>query len=124
MEKVSRNEVPALTNCEQMWDYLYSEDAAEALYLLALFGKSDRNYILGNGQAKSLKIYAEVIRDIINPACELGFGRIPYRPDQVMHLEADISSLRDDVGWYPKTSFEDGVRKTLNFLNEVKLADS
>lgn len=117
IEKVSRNELPLLTKCEQTWDYLYSEDAAEALYLLALYGKSGENYVLGNGNAKKLKFYAEVIRDIINPGCELGFGKIPYRPDQVMHLEADISNLRNDTGWCPKISFEEGVKLLLNFRN-------
>lgn len=123
IEKVSANEVPLLTKCEQIWDYLCAADAADALYLLALHGKSGGKYILGSGNAKKLRFYAETIRNIINPCCDIGFGKIPYRPDQVMHLEADISSLSKDTGWRPKITFEQGVRLMLDFRNREKTFD-
>lgn len=41
--------VPELTGCEQMWDYLYSGDAAKALYLMGEKGKNGKIYVLGGG---------------------------------------------------------------------------
>ena len=38
---------------------------------------------------------------------------MPYRDKQVMHLQADISELQKDVGFEPKTSFEEGLRQIL-----------
>lgn len=110
IDKLLRGEKPSLTAGEQLWDYLYSADAAEAFYQIALKGKDGAIYVIGSGQTKPLKEYMASIRNAINPALPLGLGDIPYLTDQVMQLTADISSLTADTGWRPQTSFEDGIR--------------
>ena len=112
--KLLRREKPALTAGEQLWDYLYADDAARALYLLALSGKSGKVYPLGSGRAQPLKAYIEAIRDAIDPSLPLGFGEIPYAPLQVMHLQADISALTADTGFTPDTDFAEGIRATID----------
>lgn len=92
-----------------MWDYLYSGDAAKAFYLLSEKGRDGKTYIWGNGKARPLKEYAEIIRKTINPAMSIDYGAIPYAERQVMHLCADISDLKQDTGWIPLTSFEEGI---------------
>ena len=47
-------------------------------------------------------------------ATTIGFGEVPYRKDQVMHLEADITELTKDTGWVPSTKFDDGIRMILS----------
>lgn len=103
----------SMTPGEQMWDYLYSSDAADALYAMAEMGKDGSVYVLGSGKVMPLRKYIESIRDIINPKLEIGFGERPYFKDQVMHLEADNRSLVKDTGWKPKTSFLDGIKEIL-----------
>lgn len=105
---------PALTAGIQQWDYLYSADAAHAFRLMALHGKSGSVYPLGSGTARPLKDYIGILRDTIDPQLPLGLGEIPYGPLQVMHLQADISSLHHDTGFMPETSFETGIRHTIN----------
>ena len=34
-----------------------------------------------------------------------------------MHLEADISTLFNDIGWKPETPFVEGIRKILMEIN-------
>ena len=102
-------EIPKLTTGEQMWDYLYSDDAAEALYLMAEKGKDGAVYVLGSGKSRKLKEFMIDIRDVVNKDMPLGLGEIPYLHDQAMHLEADISNLTRDTGWKPKTLFKDGI---------------
>ncbi len=106
-------EKPALTAGGQIWDYLYSEDAAEAFYLLGKHGESGKTYVLGSGSCRPLKEYIEVLRDAIDPALPLGLGEVPYGPKQVMHLQADISALTADTGFVPRFSFEEGIRNTI-----------
>lgn len=113
IRQLLNGEKPSLTAGEQIWDYLYSEDAARALYLAAKHGSSGKIYPLGCGKAQPLRMYMESIRDEINTSLPLGFGEIPYAPLQVMHLEADISSLYEDTGFVPQVEFTDGVRKTI-----------
>ena len=92
LDKLTKGEKPSLTAGEQMWDYLYAEDA---------------------GRIRPLREYFEALRDAIDPSLPLGLGEIPYPPNQVMHLEADISELTRDTGFEPSTSFEEGIREVV-----------
>lgn len=117
VDNLLKGVTPALTKCEQVWDYLYADDAAHAFYRLAEDGHDGSIYVIGSGQTKTLKEFAETIRDEINPSLLLGFGRRPYYKDQAMYLEADISALINDIGWKPETPFVEGIRKILMEIN-------
>lgn len=110
INKLKQNLVPEFTKGEQMWDYLYSADAARAFYLLAENGKDGKTYVLGSGKAQPLKEYIKIIQAVVNPDCEIKLGAIPYADKQVMHLEADISDLKNDVGFEPDVEFKDGIK--------------
>lgn len=103
----------SMTAGEQLWDYLYSSDAADALYAMAEKGRDGAIYVLGSGKAIPLRKYIETIRALINSNLEIGFGERPYFKDQVMHLEADVSSLTNDTNWVPKVDFSTGVRELI-----------
>lgn len=105
----------SMTFGEQVWDYLYSEDSANALIALAEKGINNRIYVLGSGYGRTLRSYIETIRNIINPRLEIGFGERNYNKDQVMFLQADISELVRDTDWLPVVSFEDGIRKIIQY---------
>lgn len=107
---------PSLTKGEQVWDYLYADDAAEAMMLLAEKGMSGGIYPIGSGDPRPLREYIEMIRDTIDPSLPLGFGEFPYSDKQVMYLCADISKLREDTGFVPKVSFEEGIRRTIEYV--------
>ncbi|MCD7746084.1 MAG: NAD(P)-dependent oxidoreductase [Lachnospiraceae bacterium] len=118
IQKLLAGEKPALTKGEQQWDYLYSKDAAAALYLLGKKGKNGRIYCLGSGKARPLLDYIEWMRDEIDTALPLGIGEIPYAPKQVMYLCADISALREDTGFEPQYTFQEGIRETIEWVRE------
>ena len=107
---LSGNSAP-FTKGEQLWDYLYSEDCAKALLMGAERSPHSAVYCLGSGQALPLAEYIAIIRDCINPAIPLRLGEIPYYPEQVMCLYADISDLTKDTGFIPKTDFATGIQK-------------
>jgi UDP-glucose 4-epimerase len=108
-------EKPALTPGNQYWDYLYVGDAADALYHLALHSRAAGVFILGSGEAHSVRSVAERIRDLIDPRLPLGFGEVPYRADQVMRLQGDITRLRSVTDWQPRTSLDAGLRRTVEW---------
>lgn len=115
--KLSHGERASFTPGEQMWDYLYSEDAANALYLLASKGMDEKTYLLGSGVVRPLKDYIQEIYDVVcekyEQVGELGIGDVGYSDKQVMYLGADITELAEDTGFEPKVSFEEGIRKML-----------
>jgi len=104
---------PELTKCEQVWDYLYCDDAARAFLAIGKNGVDGKNYPLGSGNKKKLSEYIEAIRDIIAPGVALQFGKKEYYPHQPMYLCADISELTGDTGWKPEVSFEEGIKQII-----------
>ena len=115
VNKFLKGEKPNFTAGEQLWDYLYCEDAAKAFYLAAEKGKDGSVYCVGSGTVRPLREYILAIRDAVNPALEVGFGEIPYSEKQVMYLQADISSLKKDTGFVPDYSFKQGIAKTVEW---------
>ena len=113
LAKLTRGEKPSLTAGEQQWDFCYTSDVAEALICMAESGRPGAVYPVGYGKTRMLREYFEVIRDAVDPSLPLGIGELPYPPNQVMHLQADLTSLREDTGFEPKVPFEEGIRLTL-----------
>ncbi len=109
-------EKPSLTKCEQMWDYIYSEDTARAFLLALEHGSNGAVYPLGSGECRPLSEYVECIRNMINPQLAIGFGDKPYPDKQVMYLKADINELNDDTGWKPQLPFESGIRDIVEHM--------
>lgn len=116
--KLLRGEKPSLTLGEQRWDYLYVEDAVEAIWRVAITPEAQGIFNLGSGEAHSIRSIVERIRDLIGPDLSLGFGEVPYRSDQIMHLQADISHLRQVTGWSPQVRLDEGLRRTVEWFRE------
>lgn len=118
IEQLLKKKRPSLTRGEQIWDFLYCEDAARALYLLGEKGQDQTVYNVGSGDGRPLSEFVGMIRDVIDPALPVGFGDVPYRPGQIMHLCADISLLTQDTGFVPKVSFKEGIKRILGPLTK------
>lgn len=108
-------ERPALTEGIQKWDFLHVRDAAAAILAVAESKHASGIYNLGSGSAPPLRDTISMVRDAINPALPLGFGDVPYRPDQVMHLQADTGRLNRELGWHPQVELSDGLADTVSW---------
>lgn len=115
INKLLKGEKAIFTEGEQKWDYLYCDDAARALYLIAINGKNQSTYTLGSGICKSIKEYIKMIKKYIGSECKIEFGKIPYSENQVMYLCADLFELTKDTGFVPKIDFEEGIQRTIEF---------
>lgn len=104
---------PELTKCEQIWDYLYADDAGDAILAIAEKGIDGKAYPLGSGNGRKLSEYIEDICKSINPNVEVKFGIKDYYPHQPMYLVADLKELTADTGWEPKTFFVDGIKQII-----------
>jgi UDP-glucose 4-epimerase len=104
---------PPLTKGEQLWDFLHARDAASAFVAVLFHEVAQGVFNLGSGYAPPLAETIKIIRDAIDPDLTLGFGQVPYRPDQVMHLQADITRLKQLTNWSPIVSLQDGLKETV-----------
>lgn len=108
---------PALTAAQQMWDYIHVDDVASAV-IATMDAQVQGVFNLGSGTACKLEKTINSLRDLIDPGLPLGIGELPYRPDQVMHLEADISKLTRATGWTPQVPLDEGLRQVVEWLRE------
>lgn len=109
VNKLTAGITPEFTKCEQVWDYLFSYDAANAFRLLGEKGIDGKIYVLGSGKPRPLIQFINEIRDTFASEAEVNIGKIPYAQKQVMHLCADISQLKRDTGFIPQYTFLDGL---------------
>jgi len=111
IKNLSLGIAPECTFGDQIWDYLFSKDAALALRLIGEKGVNGKVYVLGSGEAKPLKDYIKQIQELVNPFTEIKYGSVPYSKNQVMFLQADITELVEDTGFYPRFSFRSGIEE-------------
>jgi UDP-glucose 4-epimerase len=108
-----RGEAPALTPCEQLWEFTHVRDAARGFVALMETPGAAGLFNVASGQATPLREAVLMLRDLVAPQIEPQFGRVPYRPDQVMRLEARIDRIRAATGWVPRIGLRDGFAETV-----------
>ena len=108
-----------LTKGEQKRDFIYIDDVVEA-YLLMLEKCSTfqafSEFDIGTGNQIRLKefilkIYQE-ISNLTPISTQLNFGAKAYRDGEFMEIQENVKPLFD-LGWKPKISIENGIRKIL-----------
>jgi len=109
----------SLTQAEQLWGFLHARDAAAGFRTVIECQSASGIFNLGSPEAPPLRDTITAIRDLIDPAGELGFGDIPYRPDQVMVLKADVTRLQS-LGWLPTIPLPAGLQETVSFYDSIK----
>ncbi len=113
---VLRKEHLSYTLGEQMWDYLYSFDAARAIVLLAEKGRDGETYHVASGQVRPLREYIQEMYAELSPGIAPRLGERPYGDGAQMFLGADISKLRQETGFSPQCEFRQGIREIANAI--------
>jgi UDP-glucose 4-epimerase len=111
-------ERPKLTAGEQRWDYLYVEDAANAIYQTAISKDAQGVFNLASGETHAIREIIEQVRDLIDPSLPLEFGELPYPPDQQLRLAANIDRLVIATGWRPEVSIGEGLKRTVDWYKQ------
>ncbi len=123
-----------LSDCDQLWNFLYIDDLARAVSALALSeerlgydaaGSENGIYnIAGDEDATMpLRDYVEQIYELCGCKGELIFGALPYNAEGFNELIPDIGKIRSKTGWGPGTGFKDGILKMLEEINGQRNGD-
>lgn len=116
------NESMKVTQCEQLWSYLYASDAARALAMIALSDNGEGIYNVGHPLAPPLYDTLQLLHSLMRTKSKLDIGAIAYREDQVMVLQPDVTKLQK-LGWTPEVSIEEGLLETSCWRNNDLTAD-
>ena len=110
-------ETMQLTPGEQVVDYLYIDDAVDAIYAAASV-PSGGIFNIASGNQITVKSIVNTIRDMIDSTIEVEWGVIPYSPDKPMFMAASISKLTEATNWKPKTDINSGLTKTIEWYRK------
>jgi len=115
LDKMKRNESIPLTQCSQSWDFIYVEDVAKAMYLLANTSCIEGIYNIASGISRQLKDFVIEMKDICKSESVLQFGAIPYSSEGIVSFEPIVDKLKENLEWVCEIKFEDGIKKILEF---------
>lgn len=105
-----------LTECRQMWDYLYIDDAVEGLIRLCNEPCPDGVYNFGSGDARPLREYVEEMARLTQTNSSLLYGAVPYPPTGMVSIWPDISKLKRELHWKPRVSFREGLQSIVRSI--------
>jgi GDPmannose 4,6-dehydratase len=110
-----------LGNLDAKRDWGYAPDYVEAIWLMMQQDQPD-DYVVATGETKSIREFLDIAFNhvgISNWEKHVKTDPKFVRPAEVDVLRGDYSKAKDKLGWEPKTSFEDLVKKMVD--NDVKL---
>jgi len=118
LNKMIAGENCDLTSGEQIWDFLFSKDAAQAFYDIAKSGINGKVYPVASGNGKPLKEFVlQMHKTVGNNSCKLNFGAIPFNNNSIKYLCGDTKDILADTGFKPTTAFEDGIKQTIESIS-------
>ena len=95
-------------------DWLYVEDHCEAIDLIIHKGIAGEIYnVGGNNEMKNIDIVRLVVRELGKDKNLIEF--VQDRKGHDLRYAIDASKIKKQLGWSPKTSFEKGMIKTINW---------
>ena len=114
--------LPIYGNGSNIRDWLYVEDHADALLLVLEKGSIGRRYNIGGENERTNLQLVQTICDILdrlNPRTKGSYAElitfVQDRPGHDARYAIDPSRIRDELGWRPSVTVEQGLEKTVQW---------
>ena len=117
LKNIHNNSPMELSSGKQLYDFIYIDDAIEAIRLIGEKGLPNKTYNLSSGNAKMLREFLIEIFDFFKVENYMSyFGKIEVNGKPLDKVFLCIDSLKSDLNYIPKTKFIDGVKKLYNHI--------
>ena len=93
-------------------DYLYVDDLVDALILAINYGEGCKLYNIGYGSSLSVAEIVNAIQSIAGTSLPVMSEKKP-RQNEIPDVYADISHAKQELNWYPKHTFFEGVKNMI-----------
>ncbi|GAC1553187.1 MAG: dTDP-glucose 4,6-dehydratase [Beijerinckiaceae bacterium] len=117
--------VPVYGDGSNVRDWLYVDDHARALHLIAEQGQPGESYNVGGHNERSNIDVARQICALVDEMAPEAQGRrerlitfVGDRPGHDLRYAIDASKIERELGWQPEETFETGLRKTVAWFLE------
>lgn len=95
-------------------DWLYVEDHCQAIDLIIHKGKIGETYCVGGNCEKTNKELTYKILEIMDKGEEM-IEFVKDRPGHDKRYAIDFSKIKNELGWEPTVTFEEGLQKTVEW---------
>ena len=126
MKAMAGDKLPVYGKGLNVRDWLYVDDHAEALYLILTKGRLGEKYNVGGASEwRNIDLVTEICK-ILDESLPQSSHRphknlitfVTDRPGHDERYAMDFSKLQSELGWTPRTTLAEGLRKTVNWCLE------
>ena len=98
-------------------DYIYISDLIDGLYKAAFRDTAHRVFNLGSGTGHSVNDIVGMITEKVGR--HVSVNHLPKGTFDVSRIYLDISRAREELGWEPEISLDEGLRRTWEFVKNI-----
>ncbi len=114
---LENKKVPLYGDGLNVRDWLYVEDHCSAIDVIINKGKIGETYCVGgNCEKTNLEIVREILKLLDKDESMIEY--VKDRPGHDRRYAIDFSKIQKELDWNPKTSFKDGMKKTIEWYTE------
>ena len=111
---IEGKKVPLYGDGMNVRDWLYVEDHCRAIDLIIHNGRIGETYCVGGNAEKNNKEITYKILELMGED-ESSIEFVKDRPGHDKRYAIDFSKIKNELGWEPTVSFEDGLKKTIEW---------
>jgi dTDP-glucose 4,6-dehydratase len=122
LNALDRRSLPVYGTGANVRDWLFVEDHARALELVAMAGIPGESYNVGGRSERTNLAVVEAICDVLDQRRPLPSGSyrdqitfVTDRPGHDRRYAIDASKIERDLGWKPSVTFEEGLARTVDW---------
>jgi UDP-glucose 4-epimerase len=104
-------------NGEQTRDYIHVDDVVRA-NLAAADSDALGAFNIGRCEEVSVLDLVEAFKELSTDGFEPEFA--PERPGEVQRIYVDYSRARDELGWEPQVTLDQGLRSTIESIRDSR----
>jgi dTDP-glucose 4,6-dehydratase len=119
---IAQKPLPVYGKGENIRDWLYVEDHAQAIDLILHQGKLGETYAIGGNNEKQnielVRLLIFLLDKKLNRPEGASLSLLTFVTDRLGHdyrYAIDTAKIERELGWKPTTSFEEGMEKTVDF---------
>lgn len=120
LENILKGKDATFGPAQQPYDFIYIDDLIEAAYRLGVSGNAMQDmYFIGSGSPRFLHEYLNHIGQLVGSPELIKIGFRDYDGIRYDFSMFDTTSLHRDIGDYVSTPFDDGIRKTIDWIKRT-----
>ncbi len=111
---LANESLPVYGKGENVRDWLYVEDHCSAIDLVMRKGREGEVYNVGGHNEKTnLEVVKTILEQLGKPESLITY--VTDRPGHDMRYAIDPTKIHNELGWYPVTKFNDGIKTTIQW---------